>query len=133
MNTFLSVTWGPSPEIFSIGSIHIRYYSILFVSGFIIGYYIFLKFFKREGLPLDILDKLLYLLLGAAVVGARLGHCLFYEPEYYLARPLEILKVWEGGLASHGGAIALLLAMWWFVKKYGNTGSIFSGSWTGWG
>ena len=119
MNTFLSVTWGPSPEIFSIGSIHIRYYSILFVSGFIIGYYIFLKFFKREGLPLDILDKLLYLLLGAAVVGARLGHCLFYEPEYYLARPLEILKVWEGGLASHGGAIALLLAMWWFVKKYG--------------
>ncbi len=119
MNTLLSVTWSPSPDIISIGSIHIRYYSLLFVSGFIIGYYIFQRFFKREGLPPEILDTLLYVLLGAAVVGARLGHCLFYEPEYYLARPLEILKVWEGGLASHGGAIAILLAMWWFVKKYG--------------
>ncbi|HBY01068.1 MAG TPA: prolipoprotein diacylglyceryl transferase, partial [Rikenellaceae bacterium] len=50
---------------------------------------------------------------------ARLGHCLFYQPEYYLAHPIEILKVWEGGLASHGGAIAILLTMWWFVAKYG--------------
>ncbi len=117
--TQLAIKWGPSPEIFSIGSIHIRYYSILFVSGFIIGYYIFVKFFKREGVPVEILDTLLYTLLGAAVVGARLGHCLFYEPSYYLARPLEILKVWEGGLASHGGAIAILIAIWYYVKKYG--------------
>ncbi|MFA7136731.1 MAG: prolipoprotein diacylglyceryl transferase family protein, partial [Bacteroidales bacterium] len=95
-----AITWGPSPEIFSIGPVTIRYYSILFVSGFIIGYYIFLKFFKREGLPAEILDPLLYTLLGSAVIGARLGHCLFYEPEYYLARPLEIFKIWEGGLAS---------------------------------
>ncbi len=115
----LAITWGPSPEIFSIGPIHIRYYSILFVSGFIIGYYIFVKFFKREGVPVEILDTLLYTLLGAAVVGARLGHCLFYEPDYYLAKPWEILKVWEGGLASHGGAIAILIALWYYVRKYG--------------
>lgn len=115
----LAINWAPSPEIFSIGPIHIRYYSVLFVSGFIIGYYIFVKFFRREGLPVEILDVLLYTLLGSAVIGARLGHCLFYEPEYYLARPLEILKVWEGGLASHGGAIAILIAIWYYVKKYG--------------
>jgi len=119
MLSLLSITWAPSPELFSIGPIHIRYYSILFVSGFIIGFYIFVRFFKREGLPLDILDKLLYTLLFAAVVGARLGHCLFYQPEYYLPNPIEILKIWEGGLASHGGAIGILLTMWWFVAKYG--------------
>lgn len=115
----MAINWAPSPEIFSIGPIHIRYYSVLFVSGFIIGYYIFVKFFKREGLPVEILDVLLYTLLGSAVIGARLGHCLFYEPEYYLARPLEILKVWEGGLASHGGAIAILISIWYYVKRYG--------------
>jgi prolipoprotein diacylglyceryl transferase len=115
----MAINWAPSPEIFSIGPIHIRYYSVLFVSGFIIGYYIFVKFFKREGLPVEILDMLLYTLLGSAVIGARLGHCLFYEPEYYLARPLEIFKVWEGGLASHGGAIAILISIWYYVKKYG--------------
>lgn len=119
MNSLLSITWGPSPEIFSLGPIHIRYYSILFVSGFIIGYYIFLWFFKREKLPTDILDILLYTLLGATLIGARLGHCLFYEPEYYLANPIKILKLWEGGLASHGGAVAILIAIWIFVRKYG--------------
>lgn len=119
MINFLAITWAPSPEIFSIGPIHLRYYSILFVSGFIIGYYIVSGFFKRENLPTYILDTLLYVLLGATLVGARLGHCLFYEPDYYLAHPIEILKVWEGGLASHGGAIAIILAMWWFVAKYG--------------
>jgi len=119
MINILAVNWAPSPEIFSIGPLTIRYYSLLFVSGFIIGYYIFSWFFKREGVPPRILENLLYTLLISTMVGARLGHCLFYEPEYYLARPLEILKVWEGGLASHGGAIAILLAMWWFVRKYG--------------
>lgn len=119
MNSLLSITWSQSPELFSLGPIHIRYYGILFVSGFIIGYYIFLWFFKREKLPVDILDVLLYTLLGSAVVGARLGHCLFYEPQYYLAHPFEILMTWHGGLASHGGAIAILIGMWWYVKKYG--------------
>lgn len=121
MINFLAINWGPSPEIFSLGPVTVRYYGLLFISGFIIGYFIFQWFFKREGVPAKVLDNLLYTLLIATLVGARLGHCLFYEPEYYLARPLEILKVWEGGLASHGGAIAILLAMWWFVTKYGKT------------
>jgi len=78
-----------------------------------------MRFFAREALPNTLLDPLLYTLLGSALVGARLGHCLFYEPAYYLANPGEILKVWHGGLASHGGAIAILIAIWFFVKKYG--------------
>jgi prolipoprotein diacylglyceryl transferase len=120
MINYFSINWAPSPEIFSIGPLTLRYYSLLFVSGFIIGYYIFSWFFKREGVPQRILENLLYTLLIATMVGSRLGHCFFYEPEYYLARPLEILKIWEGGLASHGGAIGILIAMWWFVRKYGS-------------
>lgn len=115
----LAVNWSVDPEIFSIGPVSVRYYGLLFMSGFILGYWMFTKFFKREGLPLTLLDTLLYLLLGCTLVGSRLGHVLFYQPEYYLANPVEILKVWEGGLASHGGTIAIMIGMWWFVKKYG--------------
>ena len=77
---------------------------------------------KREKLPLSLLDPLLYTLLIATIVGARLGHCLFYQPDYYLGSWQgfwEIFMPWKGGLASHGGAIALLLAMWWFSAHYG--------------
>lgn len=119
MLNLLAINWHPSPEIFSIGPIEIRYYSILFISGFIIGYYIFVWFFKRENLPQTFLDVLLYTLLISALVGARLGHCFFYEPEYYLAHPLEIFMTWKGGLASHGGAIAIVIAIIFFTKRYG--------------
>lgn len=119
MINFLAITWHPDPVIFSIGPVQLRYYSILFISGFIIGYYIFTWFFKREKMPLQVLDVLLYTLLISALVGARLGHCFFYEPAYYLAHPWEILMTWHGGLASHGGAIAIVIALIFFVRKYG--------------
>ena len=115
----MAVNWNVNPELLSIGPVHLRYYGILFMAGFILGYWMFVKFFKREGLPVTLLDTLLYTLLGCTIVGARLGHVLFYQPDYYLAHPGEILKVWEGGLASHGGTIAIMIGMWWFVKKYG--------------
>ncbi len=115
----LTVYWDVDPVIFSLGKIQIRYYSLFFIIAFTIGYYIFKYFFKREQVPLTLLDPLLYTLIIGTLVGARLGHCLFYQPDYYLANPIEILYVWEGGLASHGGAIALLLAMWWFTHHYG--------------
>ncbi len=116
----LFVHWNASPFIFTIGSFGLRWYSILFVAGFVLGYYIFQHFFKKENLPGDkLLDPLLYTLAIATLVGARLGHCFFYEPSYYLAHPIEIFQPWKGGLASHGGTIALLLAMWWFSRKYG--------------
>jgi phosphatidylglycerol:prolipoprotein diacylglycerol transferase len=115
----LAIYWNVDPVIFSIGPVEIRYYSLCFIVAFTIGYLYFKYFFRREGVPAFLLDPLLYTLIIGTLVGARLGHCLFYEPEYYLAHPLKILYVWEGGLASHGGALAILLAMWWFAHHYG--------------
>lgn len=122
MTDLLFVNWHVSPIIFQIGPIAIRWYSILFVSGFILGWFIFQHFFRRERIQETLLDSLLYTLLFATIVGARLGHCLFYQPDYYLGSWkgfLEIFMPWHGGLASHGGTIALILAMWWYAKHYG--------------
>ncbi len=119
---FLFINWHVNPVLLQLGSLGIRWYSLLFVSGFILGWFIFKWFFKREGISENLLDSLLYTLLIATIVGARLGHCLFYQPDYYLGSWqgfLEIFMPWKGGLASHGGAIALLLAMWWYARHYG--------------
>lgn len=117
----LSIHWDVNPEIISIGSLALRWYSVLFISGFILGWFVFKWFFKREGLTEKLLDPLLYTLLIGTIVGARLGHCLFYQPDYYLTSEhfVEIFMPWEGGLASHGGTIALFIAMWWFARHYG--------------
>ena len=117
----LAINWNVDPEIFSLGSMSIRWYSLLFISGFILGWYIFKWFFKREGISEKLLDPLLYTLLIGTIVGARLGHCLFYQPDYYLTAEhfWEIFQPWKGGLASHGGTIALFIAMWWFARHYG--------------
>ena len=122
MFDILAVHWNVDPVIFHIGRLGIRWYSLLFISGFILGWYIFKWFFKREGVSERLLDPLLYTLLIATIVGARLGHCLFYQPDYYLGSWSgfwEIFQPWKGGLASHGGAIALILAMVWFARRYG--------------
>lgn len=118
----LAIHWHVSPIIFHIGPLALRWYSLLFVGGFILGWYLFRWFFRREGIRETLLDPLLYTLLFATIVGARLGHCLFYQPDYYLATwsgIAEIFMPWKGGLASHGGAIALLIGMWWFSNHYG--------------
>ena len=118
----LFVNWHVNPILLRMGSLEIRWYGLLFVAGFILGWYLFKWFFKREKLPLELLDSLLYTLLIATIVGARLGHCIFYQPDYYFGSWkgfLEIFMPWKGGLASHGGAIALLLAMWWYSSHYG--------------
>lgn len=123
MLDFLVVNWHMNPEIFHIGTLSVRWYSVLFVSGFILGWYIFKWFFKREGVPYSVLDPLLYTLLIGTIVGARLGHCLFYQPDYYFgswAGFWEIFMPWKGGLASHGGTIALFLCMIWFARRYGS-------------
>ena len=111
------ITWSVSPEIFSIGFIHIRWYGLLFAASFFIGFYIMEKIFKEEGkTEKDLNDLVWYMILGT-VIGARLGHCLFYNPGYYLSNPLEILMVWHGGLASHGAAIGILTAIYLFTKN----------------
>lgn len=111
------IVWDVSPEIFSIGSLSVRYYGVLWALSFLLGYFIFERFVKKEGLPEGYLDSLtIYMAIGT-IVGARLGHCLFYEPAYYLSNPIEIFKIWKGGLASHGAAIGIILALYMFSKK----------------
>ncbi|MGE3973261.1 MAG: prolipoprotein diacylglyceryl transferase [Bdellovibrionales bacterium] len=110
--------WGPSPEIFSLGPLSIRWYGLLFASGFMIGYRIMDKVFRREGYNREHLDHLLLYLILGTTIGARLGHCLFYEPEIYLRDPLRILAIWEGGLASHGGTLGNFFSLWLFVRRF---------------
>ncbi|MFH2143578.1 MAG: prolipoprotein diacylglyceryl transferase [Bacteroidota bacterium] len=118
------ITWNVKPEIFSVpddiwlvGGLTVRWYGLLFAGAFFFGYIIVSKMFKRENIDQKVLDKLtIYMALGT-ILGARLGHCLFYQPDYYLKNPLEILMVWEGGLASHGAAIGILFALFLFVRK----------------
>jgi len=119
MITPLFITWNPDPEIFRIGSLAVRWYGVLFALGFVFGYLIMQNMFKKEGVPIKLLDSLTTYMIVGTLIGARLGHCLFYEPDYYLTYPVKILYVWEGGLASHGAAIGIILALIIFsvVKK----------------
>lgn len=90
----------------------------MFVIGFLLmGQYVS-KLFKQHGRDPELVSSLTTYIIIGMLLGARLGHCLFYEPEYYLPRPLEILKVWEGGLASHGGYAGVMIAVWLFLKKH---------------
>jgi phosphatidylglycerol---prolipoprotein diacylglyceryl transferase len=111
---FLIVPWNVNPEIFRIGSFAVRWYGLLFASSFLFGYIIMLRIFKNENLSEALLDKLTIYMAVGTILGARLGHCFFYEPDYYLAHPIEILKVWHGGLASHGAGIGIVLALAFF-------------------
>ncbi|MGC9375288.1 MAG: prolipoprotein diacylglyceryl transferase [Bacteroidales bacterium] len=114
---FNYIHWDINPEIVGFWGLSIRYYGVLFASAFFFGYLIMQKIFKKEGLSVELLDKLtVYVALGT-IIGARLGHCLFYDPSYYLSNPIEILKIWRGGLASHGAAIGILIALYYFSKK----------------
>lgn len=112
------IHWNVRPEIFTIGDWGPRWYGLLFAASFVCGYYIIQKFFKAEGIKQEILDSLtVYMFLGT-LIGARLGHCLFYEPAYYLANPIKILMVWQGGLASHGAGLGIFLSLYLFAKKF---------------
>lgn len=113
----LVIPWDVNPEIFRIGPVAVRWYGLLFASSFLFGYIIMSKIFKNENLGEAVLDRLTVYMAIGVIVGARLGHCLFYEPSYYLKHPMEILAVWHGGLASHGAAIGILLAIWFFTRK----------------
>lgn len=89
----------------------------MFASSFFFGYIIMQRMFKNEGLDEVVLDRLTIYMAVGTIVGARLGHCFFYEPAFYLRHPLEIILIWHGGLASHGAAIGILLALWLFERK----------------
>lgn len=117
MDVLLSVTWDVNPTLFTILGREIRWYGLLWVVGLIVAVSMVQRIFKREDLPEKWFDSLFVYMMVGIIAGARLGHCLFYEPAYYLANPLEILKVWEGGLASHGGVIGIIIAVWLYSRK----------------
>ncbi|MBQ1695817.1 MAG: prolipoprotein diacylglyceryl transferase, partial [Bacteroidales bacterium] len=113
----LYFVWDADPVMFQIGEHGIRWYGLLLAVGFLLGYIVLGRIMKREGYEQKQTDKFaIYIILGC-VIGLRLGHCFFYNPGYYLSHPLEILKVWEGGLASHGGAIGILIAIWLYSRR----------------
>lgn len=115
------IVWDVDPFIFHLpdflGGRPVAWYGLLWAMVFIVGYWIMGKIYKKEGLDDDKLDKLLMYMLIFTIIGARLGHCLFYEPAYYLSNPIKFLYVWEGGLASHGGAIGILIGLFIYAKK----------------
>ncbi len=123
------INWNPDPEIFSVFGLPLRYYGLLWGVGIILGTYMVHRQFKDKKIDEKKFDTLfIYCCLGI-ILGARLGHCLFYEPEYYLAHPLEmILPVrflpeggWKftgyAGLASHGGTLGLIIVLWLYCRK----------------
>lgn len=122
-----AIIWNPSPIIVEIGSYSLRWYSLLFATGFIIGYYIIRKQFKEEGISLDLLDTYLFYSVIGTILGARIGNCLFYEFDYFYNRPLEMLLPFRfspsfeftgyQGLASHGAFIGLITAYWLLSRK----------------
>lgn len=117
MNILSFIHWNVSPEIFSLGPLHVRWYGLMFAVGFLFGYQHVEKMFKHENLNLKWLESLFIYMIVATVVGARLGHVLFYAWDYYSQHPIEILYVWQGGLASHGGTLGILIALTIWSKK----------------
>ena len=111
------INWNVSPDIFSIGPITIRWYGLLFAMSFIVGYQLMMIIFKRENRSEHDLNDLVWYMILGTVLGARLGHCLFYNPDYYLSHPLEILQIWKGGLASHGAGIGIVTALILYARK----------------
>ncbi len=117
LESFLNyIVWDPNQAVFA-GFERLRWYSLLFALGFIISQQFMVYFFRKEGQDETLVDKLTIYMVLATIIGARLGHVFFYEPEKYLSNPIDILKVWEGGLASHGAAIAILFALWLYAKR----------------
>lgn len=111
------VTWNVDPELFTVLGREIRWYGLLWVIGLIVAVIIVQRIFDHEKHPEKWFDSLFVYMMFGIILGARLGHCLFYEPAYYLSHPLEILKIWEGGLASHGGVIGIIISVWLYSKK----------------
>ncbi|TVQ03961.1 MAG: prolipoprotein diacylglyceryl transferase [Balneolaceae bacterium] len=110
-----------SPSLNSIGPLEPRWYGLMFAMAFITGYMIGFKMFKDAGRSQEELDRLLIYVLVATIIGARLGHVFFYEADYYLRNIHLIPQVWTGGLASHGAAVGIIIAMYLYARKTAKT------------
>lgn len=121
--------WDVSPIAFTLSlgeyPFNVRWYGLFFASTFVYGILIFRYMFRREGRePDDAYDLTLFVIAGT-VIGARLGHVLFYDPGYYLSHPQKILAVWEGGLASHGAVVGILLGVWLYSRQAKNQSFLY--------
>jgi prolipoprotein diacylglyceryl transferase len=110
--------WNMNPIAFSFGSVKVFWYGILFAIAILSGLEFMKWVYRRENKDVATLDTLFIYIVVGIVVGARLGHCLFYEPDFYLAHPMKIFAIWEGGLASHGGGLGVIIALYLYVRKY---------------
>ena len=123
-----TITWNPSLELFSIGNFPLRYYSLCWIVGLALAYIIMQHLYKEQRIPEEKFEPLPFYCFFGILIGARLGHCLFYEPAFYLSHPIEMLlpirqtasgwkMVGYQGLASHGGTLGLMIALWLYVRK----------------
>lgn len=139
MFNILAIQWNVDPVLVTLGGFELRYYSLCFLLAFVLGYFILSKIFSKEGVKSEYLDNLVIYMFFAVLIGARLGHCLFYQPDYFCTKehwfeiilPIEkqffmenghLTSKWAlvgyQGLASHGAAIGILVALGLFFKKY---------------
>jgi phosphatidylglycerol---prolipoprotein diacylglyceryl transferase len=119
LNFLTYLLWDVNPDIFTIPIINhpLRWYGLLFALAFLISQQIMYFIYKQEGRSVKEIDTLTIYLVVATIVGARLGHVLFYDPQYYFQNPSKIIMTWEGGLASHGGILGILIALYLFARK----------------
>lgn len=108
--------WNADPVLINLGPVSIHWYGVMFALAFIIGLQIMRWIYRREQRPANELDSLFIYILVGTIIGARLGHVIFYDPGFYFSHPLEILKIWRGGLASHGGTIGIIIAVYLYAR-----------------
>ena len=113
----LSIVWDVDPVLFSIGSVEVRYYGLTWAMAIGFGLYLFTKFCRHEGLREELADSAFWYISLGTIIGARLGHCLFYDFDYYICNPIEILNTRQGGMASHGAALGMIIGLWLFARK----------------
>lgn len=120
LNSLLTIVWDVDPEAFTIPFIDwpVRWYGLLFVFGLLVSQYIMFYIFEQEGKTRKHVEDLTIYVVVGTILGARLGHVFFYDAAHYLSNPHEILMVWKGGLASHGGAIGILTAIYLYCRKF---------------
>src|SRR6218665_652079 len=125
------ILWNVNPEIFTIpeflgiGPFPVRWYGLMFASAFLIGQQIMIHIFKKEGKSLDDIDALTLYMVISTVVGARIGHFLFYEPEVLFKNPLEVILPPYAGLASHGAIIGIVTGLWLYARSRKSSGQTF--------
>lgn len=109
--------WNADPNIFVIGPVHIKYYGILLGATLGFGGYLFYKQMKKYGYPEEVSMEYLFWGILSTFIGARLAHCYFYDTSYFIQNPLEVFKVWKGGISSHGATVGLFVSAIWFARS----------------